>query len=425
MSKPIITVEKLTKRYRIGMKEEIHDSIADAIMSLIKSPFRSFSKLKSLTSFKDEDSEDILWALKDVSFEVNKGEVLGIVGKNGAGKSTLLKLLSRITSPTEGSIDIKGRVASLLEVGTGFHPELTGRENVFLNGAVLGMRKKEVEEKFDEIVAFAGVKRFIDTPVKRYSSGMRVRLAFAVAAHLEPEILIIDEVLSVGDYEFQKKCLGKMHDVAGQGRTVLFVSHNLAAVKSLCTRALLLQKGEIIDDDTPDRIVDKYLKNTIGEIQTSNIAETKERNGSGLVRINDFYLRDENNNKIESAETGEYCKFVFKYKSQKQEKLSHFHLGFGIRNENDTRLTRMDMHDQGIIYKDIPPTGEVSCVIKKLPLERGKYIIGIVIYVDGIITDIVDHAAILNVKAGQYYKSGVVNDKGPIFIDHYWKAGQG
>lgn len=421
MSKPVITVEKLSKRYRIGLKEEMHDSMAAAITSLLKSPFRSFKKLKSLTSFEEGDAEDILWAVKDVTFEVKEGEVLGIVGKNGAGKSTLLKLLSRITSPSEGNIDIKGRVASLLEVGTGFHPELTGRENVFLNGAVLGMRRKEVEEKFDEIVAFAGVQRFIDTPVKRYSSGMRVRLAFAVAAHLEPEILVIDEVLSVGDYEFQKKCLGKMHDVAGQGRTVLFVSHNLAAVKSLCTRAVLLQKGQIIDDDTPEKIVDKYLRNSLEEIEATNIAETKERTGSGSVKIIDFYLRDKNGMKVSTAETGEHCEFVFKYESEKKDKIHQFYLGFGIRNENDERLTRLDMHDQGIIFKELNPDGTVSCIIDKLPLERGRYIIGVVIYVDGVITDLINHAAVFEVEAGQYYKKGVVNDNGPLFIDHNWK----
>lgn len=223
-----IRVSGVSKRYEIGKAKD--GSLRGTLSSLFKS---------------GANQKDEFWALKDVSFEVKKGEVIGIIGKNGAGKSTLLKILSQITKPTEGRIEINGRVASLLEVGTGFHPELTGRENVYLNGTILGMTRKEVESKFDEIVAFSGVEKFIDTPVKHYSSGMYVRLAFAVAAHLEPEILIIDEVLAVGDAEFQKKCLGKMKDVAGEGRTVLFVSHNMGAVKNLCHRAILLKNGQL------------------------------------------------------------------------------------------------------------------------------------------------------------------------------------
>jgi len=254
-----ITVEGLSKKYRIGLKEEIHDSIGEAIASLLRSPIDNFKKLRKLSTFSDDQSEDIIWALKDVSFEVKKGEVLGIIGKNGAGKSTLLKILSKITEPTEGSIEINGKVASLLEVGTGFHGELTGRENVYLNGTILGMTKKEVDEKFDEIVEFSGVEKFIDTPVKRYSSGMTVRLAFAVAAHLEPEILIIDEVLAVGDVEFQRKCLGKMKDFSSSGRTVLFVSHNMTAVKNLCPKSILLEGGKIVKYGSTNDIVKYYL----------------------------------------------------------------------------------------------------------------------------------------------------------------------
>ncbi len=253
----IIKVTGLSKRYRIGLKEELHDSLASSITSFLKSPFKSFKNLRRLANTSDE-SEDVFYALKDINFEVKKGEVLGIVGMNGAGKSTLLKVLSRITEPTFGEIEIKGRVASLLEVGTGFHPDLTGRENIFLNGTLLGMSKKEIISKMEEIIEFSGVRKFIDTPVKRYSSGMRVRLAFSVAAHLDPEILIIDEVLAVGDYEFQNKCMGKMQDAASNGKTVLFVSHNLAAVKQLCTRAILLKNGEKIAEGSVDDIIDKY-----------------------------------------------------------------------------------------------------------------------------------------------------------------------
>lgn len=242
MSEVAIRLEGISKKYTIGKEKD--GSLRGTLSSL-------FSKSTS-------SSEDF-WALKNVSFEVKKGDVVGIIGKNGAGKSTLLKILSQITRPTEGKIEINGRIASLLEVGTGFHPELTGRENIFLNGTILGMTRKEVQSKFDEIVAFSGIEKFIDTPVKHYSSGMYVRLAFAVAAHLEPEILIIDEVLAVGDAEFQKKCLGKMKDVAGEGRTVLFVSHNMQAVNLLCNKSIVLNKGEII-----------FEGNAIGGVQCYN-----------------------------------------------------------------------------------------------------------------------------------------------------------
>jgi len=268
MNQVAIKVENLSKRYRIGLKDEIHDTFAGALTSFIRSPAKNLRRLRRLTSFDEQNSkseirnsnsDDIIWALKDVSFEVKTGEVVGIIGRNGAGKSTLLKILSRITEPTSGRVEIYGRVSSLLEVGTGFHPELTGRENIYLNGTILGMRKAEIDRKFDQIVDFSGVEKFIDTPVKRYSSGMSVRLAFSIAAHLEPEILLVDEVLAVGDYEFQKKCLGKMEDVAGGGRTVLFVSHNMGAVQRLCPRSILLIDGEISLDGSSMEVVSTYL----------------------------------------------------------------------------------------------------------------------------------------------------------------------
>lgn len=263
-----ISVNNIGKRYRLGVKDEIHDTFGGYLIDFIKSPLKNYRYYRSLYKFDDEDRTDVLWALKDVSFEVRKGEVLGIIGTNGAGKSTLLKVLSRITTPTYGHLDIRGRVSSLLEVGTGFHQELTGRENIYLNGTILGMRKAEIERKFDEIVEFSGVERFLDTPVKRYSSGMRVRLAFAVAAHLEPEILIIDEVLAVGDAAFQKKCINKMEDVGHSGRTVLFVSHNLPAVTRLCSRVILLDGGRVSADGNAHDVVSAYLRG-----QRDNTAE--------------------------------------------------------------------------------------------------------------------------------------------------------
>jgi lipopolysaccharide transport system ATP-binding protein len=269
-----IKVENISKLYRIGAKENMHDSFARTMFDFMRSPWRNYRKYRSLYKFDDinpgqrhnpgKNQSDIIWALRDVSFEVKQGEVLGIIGRNGAGKSTLLKILCRITDPTTGCAEIRGRISSLLEVGTGFHQELTGRENVYLNGTILGMTKNEVNRKFEEIVDFSGIEKFIDTPVKRYSSGMKVRLAFAVAAHLEPEILIIDEVLAVGDADFQKKCLNKMEDVGQQGRTVLFVSHNMQAVTRLCSRTILLDEGKVTENGPAFQIVSAYLTSDLG-----------------------------------------------------------------------------------------------------------------------------------------------------------------
>ena len=260
MSDVVIRVENLSKRYRIGLKDEIHKTLVGAVADFATRPIKNLRKLRGLSTFRDgeQESEDIIWALDDVSLEIKEGEKLGIIGNNGAGKSTLLKIMSHITEPTDGRVLIKGRVSSLLEVGTGFHQELTGRENVYLNGTVLGMSRREIDGKFDEIVDFSGVERFIDTPVKRYSSGMQVRLAFAVAAHLEPEILLIDEVLAVGDAEFQKKCLGKMEDMAIGGRTIVFVSHNMGAISELCDRAIFLNEGRQMADGPVTDVIGAY-----------------------------------------------------------------------------------------------------------------------------------------------------------------------
>lgn len=257
MPKPVITVDKLSKSYRIGHQAEKYPTFRDALVNTLQAPLRRLRRMSQ------GGGDETFWALKDVSFEVQRGEVVGIIGRNGAGKSTLLKILSQITEPTTGEVRMRGRVASLLEVGTGFHPELTGRENIYLNGAILGMKKAEITRKFDEIVAFAEVEKFLDTPVKRYSSGMYVRLAFAVAAHLEPEILIVDEVLAVGDAEFQKKCLGKMQEVSkGQGRTVLFVSHNMAAVRNLCKTGIVLRQGVLLQRGDCESSISTYTQSS-------------------------------------------------------------------------------------------------------------------------------------------------------------------
>jgi lipopolysaccharide transport system ATP-binding protein len=286
----VIRVENLGKKYRIQHQQrERYTALRDVIANRAKSLFRNIRAPRSPLPAAED-----FWALKDVSFEIKQGEVVGIIGRNGAGKSTLLKVLSRITEPTTGRVAIKGRIASLLEVGTGFHPELTGRENIFLNGAVLGMTKVEIRKKFDEIVAFAEIERFLDTPVKRYSSGMYVRLAFAVAAHLEPEVLIVDEVLAVGDAEFQKKCLGKMSEVAYQGRTVLFVSHNMAAIESLTKRGILLNKGQLQIDTDTRRVTKVYLTSTALSNSQVSINDWGERSGTGEARITGFETRGSN-----------------------------------------------------------------------------------------------------------------------------------
>ena len=273
MSDKAIIVEGLSKRYRIGLKEEMHETFAGALGDWIRRPVRNLRRLQRLSRFSEEDTEDVIWALRDISFEVKAGEVLGLIGRNGAGKSTLLKILSRITYPTHGRVELNGRVSSLLEVGTGFHPELTGRENIYLNGTILGMTRREISRKFDEIVDFSGVETFIDTPVKRYSSGMRVRLAFSVAAHLEPEILLVDEVLAVGDAEFQKKCLGKMGEVASEGRTVLFVSHQMEAIQQLCSNVIVIRAGMVDFNGTTSAGLNHYLgsgsQDGFGEIDLS------------------------------------------------------------------------------------------------------------------------------------------------------------
>ena len=300
MSQFAIQVENLSKLYRIGAKEQTEDSLGASMAKFLKSPLSNFRKYRSLYRFDDvlknpgAEADDVLWALRDLSFDLRQGEVLGIIGRNGAGKSTLLKILSRITPPTVGTVKVRGKVSSLLEVGTGFHPELTGRENVFLNGTILGMTKRDVKTKFDEIVDFSGVEKFLDTPVKRYSSGMRVRLAFAVAAHLEPEIMIVDEVLAVGDQRFQKKCLSKMEDIGGEGRTVLFVSHKMPAVTRMCSRIIWLHHGEMVRDGLPHDVATEYLAVGADSAAERVWNDPDDAPGGKLARLRAVRVLDQN-----------------------------------------------------------------------------------------------------------------------------------
>lgn len=300
-------VEALGKRFRVGREPGGYTTLREMIAGGFARSVRRMAEASARRGHGGAEPDDMIWALRHVSFDVRPGEVVGIIGCNGAGKSTLLKILSQITEPTEGFADITGRVASLLEVGTGFHPELTGRENVYLNGAILGMTRTEIKRKFDEIVAFAGVERFIDTPVKHYSSGMTVRLAFSVAAHLEPEILIIDEVLAVGDAAFQKKCLGKMEGVAKDGRTVLFVSHNMIAVQSLCHRAIWLNGGEVVEDGKPEDVVTSYLRMAASSRTEQVWDDPVHAPGNHKVRLHQIRVRGPEEDRPDHITTDQPC----------------------------------------------------------------------------------------------------------------------
>ncbi|MFN5794027.1 MAG: polysaccharide ABC transporter ATP-binding protein, partial [Bacteroidota bacterium] len=347
----VIEVENLYKQYRLGTVSTgtfSHD--LNRWWHRVRGKQDPYEIVTSENAREEKGSSEYVWALEDINFKVNQGEVLGIIGRNGAGKSTLLKLLSKVTSPTKGNIRVNGRIASLLEVGTGFHPELTGRENIFLNGAILGMSKTEIKSKFDEIVDFSGVEKYIDTPVKRYSSGMYVRLAFGVAAHLEPEILIVDEVLAVGDAEFQKKCLGKMKDVSGQGRTVLFVSHNMAAVKTLCTKGIILKNGKMIFSGTSEAACSKYLESS-EQNSLEEISQRKDRHGSGELIVTDIYFADINNRRADDLISGEYAKLKIHFKKTVPDKISNVFLGVTVRNDLEVVQTVLASDEFGLSFE--------------------------------------------------------------------------
>ena len=321
-----IHAEGLGKSFRIGTLIDKHRTFGEAVTDLAKRPFRSFRDRAGLTG-------DEFWALRDLSFEIHEGEVVGLIGRNGAGKSTLLKTLARISEPTAGFADIHGRVGSLLEVGTGFHPELTGRENVYLNGSVLGMSREEITRKFDEIVEFSGVAKFIETPVKRYSSGMQMRLAFAVAANIEPEILLIDEVLSVGDSEFQKKCLGKMDEVAGHGRTVLFVSHNMGAIQNLCSRTIMLEHGRMVADGPTDQVIAAYL----GSAKESSWTNP-EAHPEGPVIVESIGLTQNGREAPPYLDPSQPTELTVHY--EVTQPIDHLLLGFDVRSNDGTHVCR-------------------------------------------------------------------------------------
>ena len=414
MSEPIIRVENLSKKYIIGhQKQEKYSTLRDMIANGAKSVVQTITNSQKRVNNNREE----FWALKDISFEIKQGDRVGIIGHNGAGKSTLLKILSRITEPTKGKIKINGRVASLLEVGTGFHPELTGRENIFLNGAILGMSKFEIKRKFDEIVAFAEVEKFLDTPVKRYSSGMYVRLAFAVAAHLEPEILVVDEVLAVGDSAFQKKCLGKMEEVGKEGRTVLFVSHNMSAIQNLCTRGILLQRGTVIADKTTEETVISYLNN-IEIFSKENILDRKDRRGKGKTKLASIKILGDSN-KSTALATGRPAHFLFEVTHVLSQISCIFtiydRLGNSIVNFNSALYSSQDSTNPEIGAKFI-------CEIDKLPLMPGQYSINVLIEAEREIQDHIECAALFDVQPGVMQGRPVKarSNSSHICIPHIW-----
>jgi lipopolysaccharide transport system ATP-binding protein len=423
VSETVINVDNLSKCYTIDHRVAQGDGLRHAIESAVRSPL---TWLSSAGSSPTRATREEFWALREVSFSVNQGEVVGIIGRNGAGKSTLLKMLSRITEPTSGRIRLRGRVASLLEVGTGFHAELTGRENVFLNGAILGMGRREIRRKFEEIVAFAEVEKFLDTPVKRYSTGMYVRLAFAVAAHLEPEILIVDEVLAVGDAEFQKKCLAKMENVAAkQGRTVLFVSHQMAAIQHLCTRCLLLQQGRLLQEGRTEDIVTAYLSNA-ALLTDQTLSERTDRQGLGDVTIDSIHVIDKDEHCVPEVVSGSdiIIRACFTVRNRPLKKCSvrlaifkemrpYFALGTDLVDKHSLELSG---------------TGWIDFIVPEWPLSGGTYHVSSFVSSEGVTQDWIDDAAKIKVVDGDFYGTGRLYYDGwqgkSVLIKHAWRLHQ-
>ncbi len=391
MTKPVIQVENLSKRYRLGQAATLRQRLAEIAGRMRRG------------GGERAENGDAFWALRDVAFDVQPGEVLGLIGRNGAGKSTLLKILSRITDPTHGQVTLCGRVGSLLEVGTGFHPELTGRENIFLNGAILGMKRAEIKRHFDEIVDFAEVGRVLDTPVERYSSGLYVRLAFAVAAHLEPEILLIDEVLAVGDAAFQRKCLGKMGDVAKQGRTVVFVSHNMAAVSTLCDRSVLLEGGRATFIGDTEQAVQRYLQRGNEQAPVA-LRDRQDRAGSGDVRLTGISIQNAENPENQFIQSGDPLRVTIRYESDK--KLSRPRFLVGIYDPMNQPLFRLDTQVTAQLPESLPAQGEVVCETGPLLATAGVCYVNVAVQLGEEMADHVSQATSFGIEPADVYKTG-------------------
>jgi lipopolysaccharide transport system ATP-binding protein len=416
--RPIIEVNSLGKKYRIGQRES-YKTLRESLAVAFNRPVRWFRAGGGYGG-----GDNTIWALKDVSFEVEPGEVIGIIGRNGAGKSTLLKIMSRITEPSEGGVDLYGRVGSLLEVGTGFHAELTGRENIYLSGAILGMKRAEIARKFDEIVAFAEVERFIETPVKRYSSGMYLRLAFAVAAHLDPEILVVDEVLAVGDNSFQKKCLGKMGEVAREGRTVLFVSHSMPAIQNLCSKGLVLSQGEVQFFGPVDRAVKRYL--TESELQTGvcDLTAIKNREGSGEMRLVRFWVEDETGNPVSTIPTGCKCSFVVEYIAVDGSARRNVAMSIIIYTLTGAPVSLVNTNMLNQDFADAPPKGCIRFIVDKLPLVVGRYVVdlNLATHAGRQYADYIKGSAGFDVCDGDFYGTGrTANPYAPVLLEGNWR----
>lgn len=416
MGDVVIKADGLSKLYRVGGKQEGYQTLRDTLTDAVVSPVRRATKLLGGQPYGAAELDETIWALKDVSLEVKRGEVVGIIGRNGAGKTTLLKILSRITEPTEGQAEIHGRVGSLLEVGTGFHPELTGRENIYLNGAILGMKKTEVEQKFDEIVAFAEIEKFIDTPVKHYSSGMYVRLAFAVAAHMEQEILLVDEVLAVGDAAFQKKCLGKMGEVAEGGRTVLFVSHNMAAVRNLCNKSIVLENGQKLFTGTTYDAISHYNKTIKPTKDNYDLTDIESRTGTGELRFVRYSIEDNTGKNTGYAVSGQGFRINLFYEAR--ENIKNVNVGIAIFTNEGVRLSSLATSLLNKKFSKIPKKAKFVFEIPKFPLNAGLYSILVDANKDGTVLDRIEDAFLLNVEEGDFWGKGKLSKpNNPLLVD--------
>jgi lipopolysaccharide transport system ATP-binding protein len=402
MSDVVIKVENVSKAYQIGQigTGTISRDLERFWVTKVRGKDDPFLKIGEANDRSIKGQSDIVWSLKDINVEIHQGDAVGIIGKNGAGKSTLLKLLSRITSPTSGDIKVKGRIASLLEVGTGFHPELSGRENIYLNGAILGMRKKEISRKLDEIIDFSGVERYVDTPVKRYSSGMYVRLAFAVAAHLESEILIVDEVLAVGDAEFQKKCLGKMGDISrGEGRTVLFVSHNMAAVQNLCNKGIVLQNGLKHYEGNSDISIQEYLKSSA---DIKSLFDYDQRTGTGVIKV--IYSKIYGENQFVDPQVGK--PFHIELEIYNPNKIDSSQIMFDLKIDDSLGQRYVWMSNYLFNKEIVNNVTKVIFKMDKLNLNQGGYYISTDVYVDRKRADWLQSAIYFEVMDGDFYNTG-------------------
>jgi lipopolysaccharide transport system ATP-binding protein len=413
-----IKVENLSKIYRLGEigTGTISRDIERFVKTKILKQEDPFLKIGESNDRATKGVSDIVYSLKDINFEIEQGDAVGIIGRNGAGKSTLLKILSRVTSPTTGKINIKGRVASLLEVGTGFHPELTGRENIYLNGAILGMRKREIDRKLDEIIDFSGVERYIDTPVKRYSSGMYVRLAFAVAAHLESEILIVDEVLAVGDAEFQKKCLGKMGEVSkGEGRTILFVSHNMTAIQNLCKSMILLTNGKVDIFGNTSEVIKKYLE--FKRNMNPLISNITNRKGNGIFKFSNGSIKDINSDINNIVDTFSTIHFEIHYEF-KNLKIQNAKIDIGINNNLGNRVTWLSSDTFGNLI-DLS-SGKIIFEISNFPLAPGNYNCNLYCEINNELSDWVTDVLEFTVAEKDYYSNGkkVPSSQGDILLNY-------